>query len=245
MRRLKVFGLASVSLLVAGVMTAAAASVESTSLPDIRIALPGELYPLDLAGEVKSTGIKLQNEITELPAALISVLLLVSEFTSLGAALIDVGGVEIFAEKCNTTGDGVGVVLVPNAEWHLVYTSLSPGKVLETAGLILFSKFIIFCGAAETVVTGPWMWRLSPVPGNNTNGGDSTAVEAASHCASGKPSVQEVLSYFTDSSSEVTGQLLKASIIGTESTRACWEVPGTLLLVVASNSTTKMFSVLL
>jgi hypothetical protein len=247
MRRLKVFGLLLVSLFVVGVMTAAAASAESTPLPDIHVALAGEAYPLDLAGEVKSAGIKLENEISKLPATLVSILLLVSELTSLGLALIDFTGVEepVNKETCKTTGDGAGVVLIPNAEWHMVYTSLSPTHTLETAGLILFSKFIITCGALETTTTGPSMARLSEVPGNSTNGGDSTAIETASHCVAGKQGLAEVLSYFTDQLVELTNVLLKASISGGASTRACEEIPGTLLLVVASNSTGKMFSVLL
>ena len=54
MRRLKVFCLALLSVFAVGVMTAAAASAESTPLPDIYTALPGETYPIDLGGKLAS-----------------------------------------------------------------------------------------------------------------------------------------------------------------------------------------------
>ena len=51
MRRLKVFGVALVALFVVGVMTAGAAFAESTPLPQVHTALPGENYPLNLLGQ--------------------------------------------------------------------------------------------------------------------------------------------------------------------------------------------------
>jgi hypothetical protein len=250
MRQLRIFGLALVSVFVVAVMTAAAASAESMPLPLIHTALPGETYPLDLAGEVKSDGITLANSLTSLPATLVSILLLVKELTALGPASIDFSGVREFgsATKCNTVGDDEGIVLVPGAEFHFAYTSLSPGKVLETAKLILFSKFVIVCGVdepVEVVVTGPLLSRFSEVPGNSANGGDSTEVQTVTHCSNATNGIQEISSYFTDSTIEVTKQLLLAVVSGMEPVNACLEIPGTLLLTVGAGSLATMFTVLL
>jgi hypothetical protein len=250
MRRFRLFGLVLVSLFVVGVMTAAAASAESTPLPLIHTALPGETYPIDLEGEVKSAGIKLANPVKALPATLVSILLLVNELTALGPASIDFTGVKLETKFCHTPGDSEpeGAVLIPDAEFHMVYTSLSPGKELETAGLILFSKFVIICGEVkptEFVISPPSMSRLSEVPGNSANGGDSTEIETATHCSNETNGIAELSSYFTDSSIEVTKQLLAVTVSGVGPENGCEEIPGTLLLTIGRNTLATMFTVLL
>ena len=148
MRRLKVLGVTLVGLFAVGAMRVGAAFAESTPLPQIHTALPGESYPLNLLGQKTAAAegeIALSNTTFELPANTISVLLALSELGSLGTALVMLTGVGEPGEgaKCSTTGDASGVVLVPETQWHLVYTSLSPGKVLETAGLILVPRFTL------------------------------------------------------------------------------------------------------
>ena len=61
MRRLKVLCLALLSVFAVGVMTAAAASAESTPLPLIHTALPGETYPIDLGGKTAVINQALRN----------------------------------------------------------------------------------------------------------------------------------------------------------------------------------------
>jgi hypothetical protein len=252
MGRLKMFGLVLLSAFVVGVVTASAAAAESTPLPLIHTALPGETYPLDLAGEVKSNGIRLlASAAGVITATLVSILLLVNELTALGPALIDFTGAERLGNKCRSLGDEAGVVLVPNAAFHLVYTSLSPAKVLETAALFLYTILSIDCGPAEMpeeeedIASEQFMSRISEVPGNNTNSGDSTQIQTATHCSNIANGIQEISSYFTDSTIEVTGQLSLMRYNGGATLNACFEIPGTLLLAVGAGSLTKMFTVLL
>jgi hypothetical protein len=246
MRRFAVFGLVLVSVVVVGVVMVSAAFAESTPLPLIHTALPGETYPIDIGGKVVSNAIQIQNTSGSLPMTLVSVLLEAKELSALGPAKITFTGVNEpkNKEKCETEGAGEGTVIVPDAEWHMVYTALSPGHVLETAGLILFSQFTLHCGALETVVTGPLMMRFSEVPGNSANGADSTEIESATHCTT-KVGFAEISSYFTDSSIEVTKQLFSASISGGAEEFSCLEIPGTLLLTVEPVSLATMFTVLL
>jgi hypothetical protein len=60
MRRLKLVCLASMLAVAAGGMAATAAEAESTPLPDIHTALPGETYPLNLGGHLAGVS-KLEN----------------------------------------------------------------------------------------------------------------------------------------------------------------------------------------
>ena len=247
MLRLKVLGVALVALFVVGVMTAGAAFAESTPLPQVHTALPGENYPLNLLGQKTATTegeIALANTTGELPARTISVLLALSELGSLGTALILFTGVgePVEGGKCNTTGDAVGVVLVPETQWHLVYTSLSP---LETADLILVPKFTMTCGAILTTVEKPLLGKFVETPGNSLNGGDSTQIATTTHCSNRETGTQEVSSYFNDSSLLETGQLLKANISGLGNANSCEEIAGTLTLEVEPGSNASMFTVLL
>jgi hypothetical protein len=246
MRRFRLFGLALVSMVVVGVVMVSAAFAESTPLPLIHTALPGETYPIDIGGKVVSNEIQIQNTSGELPATLVSILIEAKELTALGPAKITFTGVNEpkNKEKCETEGAGEGTVIVPDAEWHMVYTALSPGHELETAGLILFSHFVIHCGPLETVVTAPSLSRFSEVPGNSANGGDSTEIETATHC-SAKKGFAEISSYFNDKLEELTKQLLTASISGGAEEFSCELIPGTLLLTIEPASLATMFTVLL
>ena len=251
MFRLKVFGVALVALFVVGVMTAGAAFAESTPLPQVHTALTGENYPLNLLGQKTATTegeITLANTTGELPAGTISVLLALSELGSLGTALVlftEVHEEKNEAVKCSTTGDAPGVVLVPETQWHLVYTSLSPGSELETAGMILVPPFTITCGALKTTTEGPNLGKFVEIPGNSSNGGDSTQIATTTHCASKVLGTQEVSSYFNDNLEELTKQLLTANISGQGAGNSCEEVAGTLLLEVEPGSNASMFTVLL
>ena len=254
MRRLKVFGVALMALFAVGVMTATAASAESTPLPLIHTALKGEVYPINLVALVeqeKENDIALANANSKLPAKDVHILLEAKELTALGQASIDFLGVHeehAEAKLCNTLGDSEGVVLVPDAEWHLVYTALSPKEILETAALTLFSKFIIFCGAAETTVEGPSLGRVLDKPESGMEN-DSTDMEIHQHCSNLETGIQEISSYFNDKLELLEKQLLIANISGTGKANACEEIKKTLLLEIekgtAGGNSALMFTVLL
>ena len=252
MSRLNAFGAALAALFVVSVMTATAAFADSTPLPQVHTALPGENYPLYLLGQKTATTegeIALANSTIELLAGTVSVLLALSELGSLGTALVMLTGVReeaaVGGTKCSTTGDAEGVVLLPETQWHLVYTSLSPGKELETGGLILVPRFTLTCGALVLTVEGPSLGRFAEIPGNSSNSGDSTQITTATHCSNEATGTQEVSLYFNDSSLKVTGQLLLENFEGLGNENSCLEIGGTLTLEVEPGSNASMFTVLL
>jgi hypothetical protein len=95
MRQAKTLGLVLYTTLVLFAMPAAASAF---TLPEIHTALPNETYPIVLSGEVKAAAgneqeIHLENEVSRLPATLVSILTIASELTSLGSIQIDFTGV--------------------------------------------------------------------------------------------------------------------------------------------------------
>jgi hypothetical protein len=249
MRRLKLFcSMLVLSALSVGVMMVGVASAESTPLPDIHTALPGETYPIDLGGKLASAE-QLENAGGGLlVGAETSVLLSVLELTSLGLAIIVLLGVKTAgAQKANCANQGdleeTGEVVIPNAEYHLVYTALSPSAHLELAALVLFTRFTILCGRftepLEVVVTGPSMVRVNPTAGGTE--GDATDLEIALHCVT--TGVQELPYYYNDALERVaTTLLLNAGGVGAK--QGCEEIPGTILLTPETGSLATMFTVL-
>ena len=126
-----------------------------------------------------------------------------------------------------------------------MYTSLSPGKELETAELILVPRFIFSRGGLESAIEGPWLWKFIETPGNSANGGDSTDIQTVSRRSSRVTGIQEVSAYFNDSSLELTDQLLKWNFGGAGNQDSCLEIAGTLLLEVEPGSNASMFTILL
>ena len=217
---------------------------ESTPLPDITTALAGERYPIVIEGEAKQTvegDITLASSTAQVPAESVRMAATFTELTALGAATVEFKGVhEKGSEgaKCNTAGDAAGVVLVPDAQFDVVYTGLSPSSVLETAGLVLFSKLLFTCGAIETTVEPALVVRARRV----TEGGDSTGLEVEAHCSNIANGIQELSAYFNGKLELREKQLLKANIAGTGNANACEEIKPTLLLNVTAGSTAKMFT---
>jgi hypothetical protein len=250
MRRRKVFCLALLSVLAVGVMFATAASAESTPLPDIHTALPGETYPIDLGGKTAVINQSLRNAVGGvLEGSETSVLLSALELTSLGLAVIVLLGVKEAISpnrKCGVVGSAQesGEVVFPNAEYHLVYTALSPGENLELAALVLFTNFPILCGpameAVEIPVRGPSMVRVNPTAGT---AGDGNALEIASHCSSITAGAQELPYYYNDQLERVATTLL-INVLGAGFKPGCEEIPGTILLTPETGSLATMFTVL-
>jgi hypothetical protein len=249
MRRLKLFcSVLVLSALSVGVTAVGVASAESTPLPDIHTALPGETYPIDLGGKTAVAGQIWENagggqlEWTET-----SVLLSALELTSLGLAIIVLVGLKSAIEPKHSCANEGGVeesgeVTLPNAEYHLVYTALSPSESLELAALILFTTFTILCGKFaepfEIVVTGPSMMRVNPTTSTE---GDATDLELASHCSA--TGVQALPYYYNDQLARVATTLL-VNEAGAGAKRACEEIPGTILLTPETGSLATMFTVL-
>jgi hypothetical protein len=248
MRRTRTLPLALLSILAACVMTTAAASAESTPLPDIHTALPGETYPINLGGLLLSKNELQGSTGGVLEGTDISTLLEAKELTSLGHVFVEFLGVTEKAEnhKCNTEGasEANGEIIFPNAEWHLVYTALSPAETLELGLLWLFTKFVLLCnkGAFRTTVTGPLFSRMTTTPAAGKEG-DSTDIEIATHCLTTPKGMQELPYYYNDKLERVATTLL-FNVSGTGNVPGCEEISGSLLLMPETGSASTMFSVL-
>ena len=241
MTRWCTFSLALMTVAVVSVATVAVASAESTPLPIIQTSLPGELYPINLGEHLEAKDELVDEAGGVLTAKEQSLLLNVAESTSLGKATIEYLGVEEQEKhKCHTEGDSEanGAILIPNAEWHLVYTGLSPENALETGALILFTKFTILCNASlfEIILTGPETQRMT----YDADGGLIHVVDICGYPASG---LQEIPAYY-NSSSELIPTTLLVNPSGTGNKKACEQTEGTGLLATETGSAASMFSVL-
>jgi hypothetical protein len=249
MRCLRLFGLALLSVLAVGVMTAASAFAEGESLPLplIHTALPGETYPINLGGSLKSVQLLRNAGGGKLEGKEVSVLLGVKELSALGeATIVFLGVIETKEEKkCNSVGssEANGEVVLPDAEFHLVYTAFSPAERLEIGALVLFSKLVILCnaGAVEFPVTGPSMVRVN-VPTETGTEGDVRDIQVASHCI-GSTGFQEIPYYYDDNFSRIATTLL-LNVSGTGNAAACEEIENTILLTPETGTLATMFTVL-
>ena len=119
MRRLKLFcSVLLLSVLSVGVTAVGVASAESTPLPDIHTALPGETYPINLGGKTASAGQVENAGGGQLEWTETSVLLSVLELTSLGLAIIVLLGLKSAIapkHKCANEGgvEESGEVVLP------------------------------------------------------------------------------------------------------------------------------------
>lgn len=216
--------------------------------PRLKTALPGEAYPLNLGGHLKGKSELVTASGGTLVGTEFSILLHVVEETSLGTSVMDFLGVEEEEKhKCHTEGasEANGAVLVPNAEFHLVYTNTPLVAQLEMGALILFSKFTISCdaGLLETSVTGPSTARISVPAPETGKEGDGTSLEIASHCGNRTTALQEITEYYNEHL-ELTRTTLLANLSGTGNKPACEEIEGTTLLAPETGSSASMFSVL-
>jgi hypothetical protein len=243
MKRFRLLGLAFGVVFVVGVMSAASAA--AFTLPDIHTALPNETYPIVLSGEVKATAeseIKLENEVSNLPATLVSILLVAAELTSLGTIQIDFTGVHESKkplETCNTEGDGVGVALVPFAEYHAVDLGLEPN--LKLGFLILFPTFTVTCkGGLKVKTEAPNLGAIDLV-----EEADIESVTALTHCKAGSPGIAANSSFVNEAGEQGKETALLKANFGTGNTNACEEILKPLPLTIESSfSLAKMFTIL-
>jgi hypothetical protein len=149
------------------------------------------------------------------------------------------------SRKCHTAGasEANGEVILPDAEWRLVYISLSPSELLEVGALIVFPKFTESCdaGTVELMLTGPWLMRVNLSTGGGLPEGDADDLETASNCPMN--GVRELPYYYNDTLEQVATTLL-VNMSGKGNVQACEEIEGTILLQRETGSLTTMFSVL-
>jgi hypothetical protein len=167
MRRLKVlfFMLVAVSAM-ASVMVATAAAAPPTVL-----LLPGSTLPVLILSEKDPNAIKteLQSEAANLvgEGLLLDVMITNLNDTSDGSYLVLFLKVEEKAgkkEKCNTSGDKTGEILIPTNLIHLVYDALGTGEALGVGTLFLVSEFGVTCGAGLKIkIKGESLGLIKPI----------------------------------------------------------------------------------
>jgi hypothetical protein len=127
-------------------------------LPSI-LYLPGETGESELKGESKTaatelgsvSGSKLTGE------GYLIQLFITADMQQLGNAEVLFTKVLLAGKLCKTEGDSEGLVLINNAEWHLV---LSPTGSLRI--LVLVPEFVITCGTVKIKVRGSALSSAEP-----------------------------------------------------------------------------------
>jgi hypothetical protein len=190
-------------------------------LPTLLLLLTGETLPVEMKGENKTDKTKLETKLGELNGeGYLIQLHWTNSSSNLGAADLLFTEVEEKTTKCNTSGDGTGLVLIENAEWHLVYILLDP---LQVGLLFLVPQFTIKCGSISEKVKGSSITTVAPL-----GEGEHETFEGVSACLTNeKPSVTK---YWNDEGEEVTSKL-EAEINGLgKFEEACENVEGTATL---------------
>jgi hypothetical protein len=182
--------------------------------------LTGGTLPLTALVVDKTTKTKLETKLGELTGEGILDQILWTNLNSgsLGPAVLLFTGVSEKTTKCNTTGDGTGLVLINNVEWHLVYILLDP---LQVGILYLVPSFKITCGSVKETVEGNSATTISPIEEWVAATG---LFKAVSSCLSNlKP---DITKYWNDEGEEKTIKL-EAEINGLgKKEEACENVEG-------------------
>jgi hypothetical protein len=195
-------------------------------LPTLLLLTGGKL-PVETKGESKTFVTKLETKLGSLEGEGILVQLHWTNLNSgsLGPASLlftkvkePVGG----KPTCSTTGDSTGLVLIDDAEWHLVYILLDP---LQVGILFLIPQFTITCGAVSEKVKGSSIATVTPI---GKEVGTTESFDSVSAClANLKPGVTK---YWNDEGAEVTAKL-EAELNGLgKFEEACENVAGEVLL---------------
>jgi hypothetical protein len=190
--------------------------------------LSGGTLPVETKGESTTAVTKLETKGGELNGVgyLIQLHWTNLNSGSLGpASLLFTKVKEPFGSKpeCHTTGDPTGLVLIDNAEWHLVYILLDP---LQVGILFLIPQFTITCGALSEKVKGSSASTVALlekwVEPSESFEGDSSCLSA------GKPGITK---YWNDEGEEKTVKL-EGEVNGLgKFEEACENVEGLVKLV--------------
>jgi hypothetical protein len=221
--RLPVLCLALAASSTLGAVVVASASAELPTL----LLLSGGTLPVELKGESKTSKTKLEGLLGELSGEGYLVQL---HWTNLNsgrsgpASLLFTNVKEPIGSKpsCNTAGDGSGLVLIDDAEWQLVFTSLS---TLRSGVLFLIPQISITCGVVKEKVKGSSLASIGPYETWEESTGSFSGV---SSCKSpGKP---QLTKYWNASGAEATAKL-EAEINGLgKFEQVCENVEGSVSL---------------
>jgi hypothetical protein len=124
-------------------------------------------------------------------------------------------------EKCNTEGDGAGLVLIDNAEWHLVLNLASEPRLL-----VLIPEFLLICGTLHIKVRGSQLNSFSPYAKEVLETESFTgSTGVCSGTGSKTPAFTE---YVNDSNEMITAKL--ESSVGAGFSQSCEEITGNISL---------------
>jgi hypothetical protein len=217
MRRVRLFLLAALALVVLGSIAASAASAapRSTSV----LTLPGESLPVTVSGS-STEATELQNAAGTLKGR---------EFTSSGEILKATGGLykaefknveePVSREKCKSSGDVAGIVLTPQANFFAVHDETEE----KGAGLLFeVPEFTITCGATSIKIKGNQLGLVTNP--NRANEDLLTSFKLKLHCSAtiGEP---EDTQYWTSLLSSKLTPVLLANF-GTGFKKACELISG-------------------
>jgi hypothetical protein len=202
----------------------AANALAAVSLPDISVTLTGGKYPVHSVGSLPNAATSLGSSSgIALEGKGVTLLLLTTELSALGTFTSDFTEVvEPLQNKCHTSGDAEGVVLV-GGEFHLVPTNLSP---LNLGTLFLVTEFVIICPIAGNItVHGNVLGSLNGI------GSEGTELTGFSGTLKGENGKQQLSEYYNDGGTKVKTKLISESSL-TGVTEADENVEGELGLSV-------------
>ncbi|HXD54987.1 MAG TPA: hypothetical protein VN618_09575 [Solirubrobacteraceae bacterium] len=179
MKHLKLFLIATLMLVMFGI-AASVASAETT-LPSILL-LPG-VENFELKGESTTQKIKINGVITLEGVGWL--------FELSGKNMAELGLAKLLFNvlKCNTAGDGAGLILIDNAEWHLTL-GLSGGSGLFLVLILLpAAGVLILCQGANVVLKGNMLWDFLSFGTEVATGGEFKG--ATGKCAGTLPTFTE------------------------------------------------------
>jgi len=213
---------ALIVILVAAAAMASTVVATASAAPPTILLLPTEKLPGLILSEKEPNAIKyeVQSEAATLigEGLLLDVMITNLNDTSDGSyllLLLNFGEVKGKKERCNTSGDKTGEILIPTNLIHLVYDKLGTGTELGVGLLFLISEFGLTCGAGLKVkMKGEVLGLIMPI--NTEAKVELGSLKARLKCSS-TFGVPEESKYWNAASEEKKAVLLTSAGAGFES----------------------------
>ncbi|HTA32572.1 MAG TPA: hypothetical protein VK721_04025 [Solirubrobacteraceae bacterium] len=211
MKRLQALCLALVAVSVVGAYMAGIASASSPTL----LFLVGEEAPMELKGTSTTNKVSIESVGADITATgyLLELLVAMGGPNSGQAKLLYTGS-KLNGNNCKTEGDGEGLILIDNGEWHLVYISRMP---LILGVLYTTPTTIIKCGFVMDRIQGSFVVPFGPANKFVTT---TESFKVAVKCGSGDK--EEHTKYFNSAGEEETAKFESNDGTGFES--ACMNI---------------------
>src|SRR6185312_1473272 len=214
MKHFKLFLMAALMLATFGV--AASVANAETSLPSVLL-LPG-VEEVELKGESATQETKFFGVINLHGVGWLFELF-AKNMAELGLAKLLFTGLALEAKKCNSAGDGAGLVLIDNAEWHLTL-GLSGGTGLFLVVILYPAAGVLWlCEGTNLTLKGSMIWDFLSFGTEVAKGG--TFKGATGKCTGTVPAFTE----WDNMSGGMSKAELKSELDGTGlPSRSCIEI---------------------